>query len=451
METAIPAAKSSSRFIWGVSTSSFQIEGAANADGRGASIWDTYCRQPGKVANGDTGDIACDHYHRYREDIGLMRELGVGAYRFSVAWPRVMPNGRGTVNEAGLAFYDRLIETLLAAGIEPWLCLYHWDLPQALEDLGGWTNRDCAQWFADYAALIGRRYGDRVKRFATFNEPCVFTLYGYGFGGLAPGLSDRALLLRAIHHVNLAHGAAVDRLRAGVAGASLGAIHNCQPARAASGKLADIEAAQRHDVYWNRAFPDPQLLGSYPPALAEAMAPYQQPDDLAQICRPVDWFGLNHYSPHYVIASDRNPLGVGFAPAPDGVPRSAIGWPIEPEAFRETLVAVHARYGLPIYVLENGIGCFDKPDADGDVPDRPRIAFLGAYTAAMFEAMNAGVDVRGYFVWSLLDNFEWSAGYSQRFGLVYVDYPTQRRLPKASFHWYARLIKSRSSLVAPIA
>src|ERR1700680_1471922 len=202
MDTAKPPATSSLRFIWGVSTSSFQIEGAAHADGRGTSIWDTYCRQPGNVADGDTGDIACDHYHRYREDVGLMR-LGVGAYRFSVAWPRVMPNGGGTVNEAGLAFYDRLIDALLAAGIEPWLCLYHWDLPQALDDLGGWTNRDCAQWFADYAALVGRRFGDRVKRFATFNEPCVFTLYGYGFGGPAPGLSDRALLLRAIHHVNL--------------------------------------------------------------------------------------------------------------------------------------------------------------------------------------------------------------------------------------------------------
>jgi beta-glucosidase len=445
------AAKSSSRFIWGVSTSSFQIEGAANADGRGASIWDTYCRQPGNVANGDTGDIACDHYHRYREDVGLMRDLGVGAYRFSVAWPRVMPDGRGATNEAGLAFYDRLIEALLAAGIEPWLCLYHWDLPQALDDRGGWTNRDCAQWFADYAALIGRRYGDRVKRFATFNEPCVFTLYGYGFGGLAPGLSDRAMVLRAIHHVNLAHGAAIDRLRVNVTGASLGAIHNCQPARAASNKPADMEAARRHDLYWNRAFPDPQLLGRYPPKLDEATAPYRQPDDLAQICRPVDWFGLNHYSPHYVIASDHNPLGVGFGSAPDGVPRSAIGWPIEPEAFRETLATVHARYGLPIYVLENGTARDDKPDAGGEVPDEPRIAFLSAYTAAMFEAMNAGVDVRGYFVWSLLDNFEWSAGYSQRFGLVYVDYPTQRRIPKASFRWYARFIKSRAPSLAPVA
>jgi beta-glucosidase len=440
MDADISADKLSSRFIWGTSTASYQIEGAANEDGRGPSIWDSYCRQPGKIANGDTGDVACDHYHRYREDVGLMRDLGVHAYRFSVAWSRVMPNGRGAVNEAGLAFYDRLIDALIAAGIEPWLCLYHWDLPQALDDLGGWTNRDCAQWFADYAALIGRRYGDRVKRFATFNEPCVFSLYGYGFGGMAPGIADRAKLLSAIHHVNLAHGAAVDRLRAGVTGVSLGAIHNCQPCRPASRKAEDQAAAALLDVYWNGAFPDPQLKGVYPRALAEAMAPFQRPDDFAQICRPVDWFGLNHYSPHYVIASDRNPLGVGFGPAPPNLPRSAIGWPIEPEAFGETLTAVHERYQLPIYVLENGIACADHPDANGNVADQPRIDFLNAYTAAMFEAIKAGADVRGYFVWSLLDNFEWSSGFGPRFGLVYTDYPTQRRLPKASFRWYAELI-----------
>ena len=237
-----PPAKSS-RFIWGVSTASYQIEGAVDEDGRGPSIWDTFCRRPGNIANGDTGDIACDHYHRYRQDVGLMGDLGVDAYRFSVAWSRVLPNGRGAVNEAGLAFYDRLIDELIAAGIEPWLCLYHWDLPQALDDLGGWTNRDCAHWFADYAALIASRYGDRVKRFATFNEPSVFSLYGYGFGGMAPGISDRAKLLQTIHHVNLAHGAAVDRLHAAVAGASLGAIHNCQPCRPASDKGEDQAAA----------------------------------------------------------------------------------------------------------------------------------------------------------------------------------------------------------------
>ncbi len=437
-------AKSPSRFVWGVSTSSYQIEGATKEDGRGASIWDTYCQKPGNIANGDTGDIACDHYHRYAEDVGLMRDLGVGAYRFSVAWPRVMPSGRGAANEAGLAFYDRLIDALLAAEIEPWLCLYHWDLPQALDDLGGWTNRDCALWFADYATLIAHRYGDRVKRYATFNEPSVFTVLGYGTGGLAPGISDHTMLLRAIHHVNLGHGAAIDRLRAGVTGASLGAIHNCQPCRPATSEPKDLLAAQKLDAYWNGAFPDPQLLGRYPRLLADAMAPHLLPDDFAKICRPVDWFGLNHYSPHYVVEKAGNPLGVGFGPAPAHVQRSSMGWPVEPDAFRETLIDVHRRYGLPIYVLENGTACADKPNAKDEVPDEPRIEFLRDFTAAMFDAINAGADVRGYFVWSLLDNFEWGSGYSQRFGIVYVDYPTQRRIPKASFRWYAELIKNYS-------
>ena len=244
-----------------------------------------------------------------------MQKLGIGAYRFSVAWPRVMPDGRGAVNEAGLAFYDRLIDSLIASGIEPWLCLYHWDLPQALQDSGGWANRDCAQWFADYTDVIARRYGDRVKRFATFNEPSVFTLFGYCLGGQAPGIVDRAMLLRAIHHVNLGHGAAVDRLRAAVAGASLGAVHNCQPCRPATDKPEDRAASDVLDAYWNGAFPDPQLRGFYPPLLAEAMTPYVKPGDLAQISRPVDWFGLNHYSLHYVVASDRNPLGLWFGGA----------------------------------------------------------------------------------------------------------------------------------------
>jgi beta-glucosidase len=234
MNAGPASATARSRFTWGVATSSYQIEGAANEDGRGPSIWDTYSRLPGKIKNGDTGDVACDHYHRYREDVALMQEFGVEAYRFSVAWPRIMPEGRGAINEAGLAFYDRLIDAVIAAGIEPWLCLYHWDLPQALQDKGGWTNRDCAQWFADYANVVAHRYGDRVKRFATFNEPSVFTLFGFCLGGQAPGIVDRSMLLRAIHHVNLGHGAAVDRLRTSVKNASLGAIHNCQPCRPAT-------------------------------------------------------------------------------------------------------------------------------------------------------------------------------------------------------------------------
>jgi beta-glucosidase len=371
-----------------------------------------------------------------------MRELGINAYRFSVAWPRVMPAGRGAVNEAGLAFYDRLIDALIAAGIEPWLCLYHWDLPQALGELGGWTNRDCAQWFADYAMLIARRYGDRVKHFATFNEPSVFTLFGFCLGGQAPGLADHEMLLRAIHHVNLGHGAAVDVLRAGVRDALLGCIHNVQPCRPATEDAQDATAARKFDAYWNGAFPDPQQLGHYPPILADAMLPYQRPDDLARISRPVDWFGLNHYSALYVRANPNNPLGAGFGSAPADIPRSSMGWPLEPEAFRETLIQVHRRYALFIYVTENGTASADAINNDGQVVDQPRIDFLRSYTAEMFDAIRDGADVRGYFVWSLLDNFEWGSGYSQRFGLTYVDYQTQRRIPKASFHWYAQLIKA---------
>jgi beta-glucosidase len=320
-------------FVWGVSTSSYQIEGAVKEDGRGSSIWDTYCAQTGRIANGDTGEIACDHYHRFLEDIDLMRELGVSAYRFSVAWPRVLPQGRGAVNEGGLAFYDRLIDAVIEAGIEPWLCLYHWDLPQALDDLGGWTSRDCAGWFADYAALIARRFGDRVRHFATFNEPSVFSLLGYCMGGQAPGIANHSLLLRTIHHVNLAHGGAIDVLRANVPEVSLGIIHNYQPCLPASDSPQDAAAARILDAYWNGAFPDPQLLAHYPPLLADFIAPYQQPGDLARICRPVDWFGLNHYSALYVQAFGGNPLGVGFGPVPPDVPRTSIGWQVSRTSF----------------------------------------------------------------------------------------------------------------------
>ncbi len=429
-------------FTWGVSTSSFQIEGATHEDGRGDSIWDTYCREKGRIVNGDTGDTACDHYHRFSDDIALMRDIGVDAYRFSVAWPRVLPKGRGAINEAGLAFYDRLIDALLAARIEPWLCLYHWDLPQALDDLGGWQNRDSAGWFADYAMLIGRRFGDRVKRLATFNEPCVFTLFGYAFGLGAPGLRDKTALHRAIHHVNLAHGGAVDALRAAVTGASIGAAHNRQPCLPASADPADHEAARKFADYWNGAFPEPQFFGCYPPSLASAIEPYQQPGDMASICRPLDWFGLNHYSPNYIKANPDEVLGFGFAGPPAEVPRTAIGWPIVPDAFADTLIEIDRRYRVPIYVLENGTATDDKLDASGNVSDPGRIAYIKGYIEAMQRAIAAGADVRGYFVWSLLDNFEWGSGYSQRFGLVYVDYPTQRRIPKASARWYADLIAS---------
>lgn len=435
-------------FVWGVSTSSYQIEGAAQEDGRGPSIWDVRCKL-GKVDNRDTGDVACDHYHRYGEDIALMQTLGVDAYRFSVSWPRVLPRGRGAENDMGLAFYDRLIDGLLAAGIEPWLCLYHWDLPQALEDLGGWTNRDSAGWFSDYAALVARRYGDRVKRWITFNEPSVFTLFGYAFDWGAPGLKDRAAHLQATHHVNLAHGAAVDVLRSLVPGASIGAIHNRQKVLPEHDTPADHAAAALLDVHWNLAFADPQLLGKYPAELAPLIEPYLQAGDMAKICRPIDWFGLNHYGPIFAKADPTAVWAFAWGSAPADAPVTDIGWPIFPELFRSELLDVTRRYRLPIYVTENGCGGHDQPDEAGNIVDKPRISYLRQHIDAMHAAIQDGADVRGYFTWSLLDNFEWGSGYANRFGLVYVDYRTGARRIKASGQWYANLIKQARMAESP--
>ena len=441
------------KFIWGVSTSAYQIEGAAAEDGRGPSIWDARSHQPGKIDNGDTGDVACDHYHRYREDVALMRGIGVDAYRFSVAWPRVLPEGQGSANEAGLAFYDRLIDELLHAGIEPWLCLYHWDLPQALHDRGGWQSRDSVGWFADYVGLVARRYGDRVKRFATFNEFSVFTLFGYAMDWGAPGLKDKAAHLQAIHHVNLAHGAAVDVLRVQVANASIGAIHNRQAVLPESDTPADRAAAATLDELWNNAFPDPQILGRYGPRLAEEMEPYMRPDDMARICRPTDWFGLNHYNTIYARADAAAPWRFAWGEAPPEMPRTDIDWPIAPAAFRAAILETWRRYRLPIYVTENGFGSHEVPCCFDEVDDQHRIAYFKNYLAAMAAAIKAGADVRGYFIWSLLDNFEWGAGFANRFGIVHVDFKSLKRTPKASARWYRDMIAearaSRSRAPSP--
>ena len=441
LEDPRPRAPLRPDFIWGVSTSAYQIEGAAAEDGRGPSIWDSFCRLKGRVDNGDTGDVACDHYHRYPEDVALMRELGVDAYRFSVAWPRVLPRGRGAVNEAGLDFYDRLVDALLEAGIEPWLCVYHWDLPQALHDQGGWANRDCAGWYADYAALLARRYGDRVKRWATFNEFSVFTLFGYAIPWAAPGITDRALHLRAIHHVNLAHGAGVDVLRALVPGASIGAVHNRQRVVPVQPDPETVEAAALLDEHWNLAFPDPQLRGHYPPRVARAIEPYVRAGDMARICRPVDWFGLNHYGPIFAKTDPDSTWGFGWGEAPPDSPTHGVGWAIFPDAFRDELLEITRRYRMPIVITENGCGGNDRPDESGAVNDPHRINYLRIYNESMHEAIRAGADVRGYFLWSLLDTFEWGSGYGNRFGIVHVDFETQKRTPKASARWYADLIK----------
>jgi beta-glucosidase len=438
----VPSAlKLPASFKWGVSTAAYQIEGAVAEDGRGPSIWDLFGKA-GRIANGDTGDVACDHYHRYREDVALMKRMGTQVYRFSVAWPRVLPQGRGQANSLGLDFYDRLIDELLQSGIEPWLCLYHWDLPQALHELGGWQNRDIAHWFADYTALIARRYADRVKHFATFNEPNVCTLFGYAMGQNAPGIADRRSFLQAAHHVNLAHGESVRTLRALAPGALLGAVHNRQICLPISAKPEDAVAANLLDACWNRLYSDPQLLAQYPPELLEGVQEFVAPGDMARIAQPIDWFGLNHYCPIYARA-DPGSLGFAWADAPHDVPLTGVGWRIDPDAFRNELITAYQRYKLPIYVTENGYGANETLDAAGGVNDGGRISYLAAYAKAIEQAVASGVDVRGYFLWSLLDNLEWSAGFAMRFGVVYVDYATLRRVPKASFEWFAKFIRAQ--------
>jgi beta-glucosidase len=427
-------------FRWGASTSAYQIEGAAALDGRGLSIWDIRSRIKGKTANGDNGDVAADHYHHYKEDIALMRAAGMQVYRFSTAWPRILPRGRGAINPLGLDFYDRVIDATLEAGIEPWLCLYHWDLPFALEAVGGWTNRDSAYWFADYAAVVARRYGDRVKHYITFNESSVFTVFGYSMDWAAPGIIDKVAHLKATHHVNLAHGLGVDVLRDLVQGAAIGCVHNNQRVIPEKDTAEDRQAAALLDAFWNGAFPDPQNLGYYPPLLAELIEPHMQAGDLARICRPCDFFGLNHYGPIFAKAEPKNIWGFGWGSAPEDADKSDMGWPIFPAEFTTELIHLTRRYKLPIYVTENGCNTDDVPDAAGVVNDPKRITYLTRYITAMLEAIAQGADVRGYMVWSLLDNFEWGSGYSNRFGLIHVDFETLKRTPKASYAWYKALI-----------
>jgi beta-glucosidase len=427
-------------FLWGASTAAYQIEGAVREDGRGPSIWDSFSHTPGKTANGDTGDVACDHYHRWGEDLVLMRELGLGAYRFSTAWPRILPQGRGAVNEAGFTFYDRLVDALLEAGIQPWLCLYHWDLPQALEDKGGWRNRDTAYWYRDYAAIVARRLADRVTHWATFNEPNMVAYRGHGEGDHAPGLTNGDAVLRAIHTLNLAHGLGVMALRERRADLQLGNIYNFGPREPATDREQDLVACEMSDAIMNRSFPDPQILGKYPEPFADKIKPLVQDGDFDIIKQKLDYFAFNHYARAFVRWDKEALFQFGRAPAPRGTPVTAMGWEINPDAFRRTMIDCKARYGdLPQYILENGAAFDDRPDGEGRVRDPQRVDFLRNYLGAVLDAIAAGVPVKGYFVWSLLDNFEWAFGYDRRFGIVYVDYATQRRIPKDSFYFYRDL------------
>jgi len=444
-------------FTWGAATASYQIEGAATQDGRGPSIWDTFSRTPGRVRGGDTGDVACDHYHRYREDVALMRDLGLAAYRFSVAWPRVQPTGSGPVNAAGLAFYDRLVDELLAAGITPWATLYHWDLPQPLEDAGGWPVRDTALRLAEYVDVVTAALGDRVKHWITLNEPWVSSMLGYVAGVHAPGRGDPALALPSTHHLLLGHGLAVPVVRRNVPGAQVGITLNLSDITAAGDDPADVDAARRVDGTQNRLFLDPVLRGAYPADVLEDLAAVGPTDavrdgDLEVIGVPTDFLGLNYYFGFEVAAAGAaagSPTGAAYPTAPEatfvdrGRPRTAMGWEVEPAGLAALLRRLHAEYpGTAIVITENGSAWPDEVDPTGAVHDPQRVDYLLGHLAACRDALADGVPLRGYFAWSLLDNFEWAEGYAKRFGLVHVDYDTQRRTVKDSGRAYAEVVRA---------
>jgi beta-glucosidase len=435
-------------FRWGVSTAAYQIEGAAQVDGRGESIWDRFSHTPGKTLNGDTGDVACDHYHRWPTDIRIMQELGVNAYRFSIAWPRVLPTGRGEVNEPGLAFYDRLVDALLETGIEPWITLYHWDLPQALEDEGGWANRATIDAFAEYADIVTRRLGDRVKNWITINEPWVVSTMGYLWGVMAPGRQDLKESLAVAHALLLAHGDAVEVVRRNVRDAQVGITLNLASVYPDSESDADHEAAKRVDGSTNRWFLDPVFRGSYPNdmlAFYDDALPDIQDGDFDRIARATDFLGINNYSPVYVKHDPDGLGGIGLAER-EGE-RTAVGWLVEPKAFEELLVRVHDDYKpAAIYVTENGAAFEDERPIDGRVRDPRRTAYLHDHILAARRAIDEEVPLGGYFVWSLLDNFEWAHGYSVRFGITYVNYSTQERTIKDSGRWYANVAHANALL-----
>ncbi|MFF5447628.1 GH1 family beta-glucosidase [Streptomyces sp. NPDC012888] len=444
-------------FRWGTATAAYQIEGAADEDGRTPSIWDTFSRTPGKVRNGDTGDIAADHYHRVSEDVALMRQLGVSDYRFSLAWPRVQPTGRGPALQKGLDFYRRLTDELRAAGIRPVATLYHWDLPQELEDAGGWPHRETAYRFAEYAGLAAEALGDRVATWTTLNEPWCAAFLGYGSGVHAPGRTSAVDSLRAAHHLNLAHGLAVQALRGALPGtAEISLTLNLHAVRAHTDSPEDLDAARRIDAVGNRIFLDPVFHGRLPEDLVRDTASvtdwsFVEDGDLRTAAAPVDSLGINYYSPTEVAAATPSPPSlspspwagaeryVRFADVPG--PRTAMDWPVDADGLYELLVRLRDDLpGVPLVVTENGAAYEDYADPSGQVKDPERVAYLQAHLAAVHRAVEDGADVRGYFLWSLMDNFEWAYGYSKRFGIVHVDFPTQRRTFKASARWYADVI-----------
>ena len=439
-------------FLWGCATSAYQIEGSPLADGAGPSIWHRFTRTPGLVRDGDSGDVACDHYRRYADDVKLMQRLGLNAYRFSIAWGRVMPEGKGRVNAGGLDFYERLVDALLEAGIQPMATLYHWDLPAALDDRGGWLSPDIAGWFADYASAVYRRLDDRVRLWATLNEPWVVTDGGYLHGALAPGHKNRFEAPLASHHLMRAHGAAVQAYRA-IGKHQVGLVVNIEPKYPASDSAADHAATRRADAYMNRQYLDPALLGRYPPEMKEIFGeawPDWPAEDFALIRQPLDFIGLNYYTRSVTRHDDASwPLYASGVRQPQAT-YSETGWEVFPQGLTDTLNWIRERYGNPpLYITENGSAFYDPPVAPGDeLPDPLRVDYLDKHLRAVQQARTDGCDIRGYFAWSLLDNFEWSLGYSKRFGIVHVDFATQRRTLKSSAKRYAAVIASQGRILS---
>ncbi|WP_100446000.1 GH1 family beta-glucosidase [Glycomyces xiaoerkulensis] len=432
-------------FLWGTATASYQIEGAATEDGRGPSIWDTFAAEPGNTWRGQSGRVACDHYHRVDEDIELMRSMGVDTYRFSIAWPRIQPDGSGPANPAGLDFYDRLVDKLTDAGIKPMPTLYHWDLPQILEDRGGWPVRETAERFADYAAIVAGRLADRVETWWTLNEPWCAAFLGYGNGHHAPGRTEPGAALAAVHHLLLGHGLATEALRA--AGAEqVSIVLNPMQCR------GDEEAVRVVDGVANRIFLDPLFKGAYPDDVIENTRHhgdwgFVREGDLEAINQPIDLLGVNYYSPTWLRLApgapenEVNPGSAGIESwAPEDLPVTDMGWEVDATGLFDLLVRIHKDYGVPVMVTENGAAYPTGPDEHGRIDDVERIDYLKTHIAAVHDAIEAGADVRGYTAWSLMDNFEWAFGYEKRFGLVYVDYATQRRIPKASAEFYTRVV-----------
>ena len=436
-------------FLWGAAVSAYQIEGATDKDGRGESIWDRFSATPGSIANGDNGRIACDSYNRYRDDVRLMRELGLSAFRFSIAWPRILPAGRGRPNAAGLDFYDRFVDELLASEIEPFVTLYHWDLPQALEDRGGWPLRETVDAFAEYVEVVADRLGDRVRHWITQCEPWVISWLGYGVGEHAPGRTDETDALAAAHHVLLSHGRAAEVLRRESPAAQVGITIDLVAFHPSTDSPEDLAAVTRSDGFRNRWILDPVLTGEYPADLSESFphaSPPIQDGDMETIAAPLDFLGINYYTRSVVRADPAG--GKPITVTPDGTEHTGMGWEVYPDGLFELLVRLNEEYELPpLYVTENGAAFEDRVEPNGSVEDGSRVEYINSHLQAAGAALRAGVNLKGYFVWSLLDNFEWQQGYSQRFGIVHVDFATQRRTPKASALFYADAIRSRGAVL----